>query len=101
MSVFGQSPFTPLNVTPAHVGHWLSPAGILAAFLAILGALPTIVGVIAALAAATFYVIETLERPLVKNFILRRRERKKAKIVAQLRYKQAILDSKIKSIQQN
>lgn len=85
--------FSALNPTAA--GHWLSPAGIAMAFVSFLGALPIIVGTMAGFAAFCFYTVQIFEQPNVKLWVAGSRERRRARKVAKLQYRQSVLTNEL------
>ena len=91
-------PEPPAGFDPHALGAWLSPGGILAAFLGFLGYIPAIIGSFAALAAAVFYITQTLQSPDIQLWLRERRERKRQRRIAELQIQQSIIVNQLNSL---
>lgn len=90
------------NVTSAHIGAWISPGGVIAPFIsyfiAFAGVLPVVIGSAAGLAAMFYYITQSLQSPDVRAWLKARRERKHARKVAKLQYRQSVLVGELKQL---
>lgn len=86
------------QIDPHGFGHWLSPGGIFAAFLAVLGFLPAIVGTLAGIAACVFYVMQSLDNRVFREWRTERKERRRLIRIAKLQYRQNVLMNELASL---
>ena len=90
---------TPLShVDPSATGHWLSLGGLIAALLGVFGIIPTLVAIFAGTSAGIYYTVLTIQTPPVKEWLMSRRERVRAKKIAKLQYRQSLLVGEMKKL---
>jgi hypothetical protein len=80
------------------LGHWLSPAGILAAIAGIAGLVPTLIAVFAGLAAGVFYTVQVLETKTVSTWLATRRDRRKLSRIAYLQYRHGLITAQMRKL---
>lgn len=80
------------------LGFWLSPTGVVASIFGIFGYLPTIVAVFAGLTAGLYYVVQTLQSELVREWMKKRGERRMLRRVARLQYRQSKIIGELKQL---
>ncbi len=86
------------NMNAHTLGHYLSPAGLLAALLSFLGMLPVIIGAFAAMAAACFYTVQFIETKTISQWIKSRQQARYHRKVARLQYRQSLIVGELKTL---
>lgn len=79
-------------------GLWISPGGILAAFLSAAHLLPIIAGTMAGFAAAGYYIFQIVISPDFRAWRQERREQKKLRRIEALQIRQAMLIGELKRL---